>query len=316
MEDLTHLLVRRREHVALGLGDAMLHHSIRKGHLTRVVTGAFVESTVWRELAPIDKHRMRVLATAERLTSAPVFSHFAAAALWGIRILGQWPELVDVTLERTTGGRSDGGLRRHCTGLEATEIVELGGLLLTSPAQTVIDLARRLPFADGVVAADSALHRKREPFPLVTVDDLGRVLEATGRRRGWRKAQAAAAFATPLSDSPEETHSRVQIHLLGFPEPELQRSFPLPDGRAAEVDFYWQGYRHIGECDGRSKYTDPAFLRGRTPAQAVIEEKNRENALRPQVRQFSRWEPRELYPPRRLYDRLLRDGLPSLRPRP
>lgn len=310
------IVLRRREYPGSGLGDSGLYRARRSGQLIRVVTGAYAEAGAWSNLRPIEQHRLRVLATAERMKTQPVFSHFAAAALWGIKILGAWPGIVDVTVERALGGRSDGGLRRHCTGLEGVEVAMIDGLAVTSAARTVVDLARRMPFADGVVAMDSALHRKQKPTPLTTHEEIaGEVARAAGLR-GYQKAAAAAAFATSLSDSPEESHSRVQIHLLGFPAPQLQQSFPLPNGHFAEVDFFWEDFRHIGECDGRSKYTDPLFLRGRTAQQAVIDEKNRENQLRPQVLQFSRWEPVELYPPRRLYDRLVRDGLPTSRRRP
>src|SRR5690606_5774099 len=101
---------------------------LSSGSLVRVCAGAYADASVWSALDDVAKHRMRVLATAERLTTTPVFSHYAAAALWGIRILGKWPTLVDVTLERASGGRSDGGLRRRCTGLEDVEVVELDGL--------------------------------------------------------------------------------------------------------------------------------------------------------------------------------------------
>ena len=310
------ILVRRNEYPSNGFDDNDLHRAVSAGHLTRVVTGAYADARLWAELRPLEQHHIRVLATAERLKTPAVFSHHAAAALWGIRMLGAWPALVDVTLERASGGRSDGGLRRHCIGLEGVTTVTFEGLAVTSPAQTVVDLARRLPFADGVVAMDSALHRKRRPNPLTTIDEIWEVVGRAAGQRGYRRAHAAAAFATSLSDSPEESHSRVQLHLLGFPAPVLQHPFALRDGSVAEVDFFWPDFQHVGECDGRSKYTDPAFLRGRTAQQAVIEEKNRENEIRRQVKAFSRWEPRELYPPTRLYDRLVRDGLPVTRRRP
>lgn len=312
----TDMLIRRIDYPESGFNDSELYRATRSGRLTRVVTGAYVDAHSWAQLWPIDQHRIRVLATAERVKTPVVFSHYAAAALWGIRMLGSWPAVVDVTQERASGGRSDGGLRRHCTGFDSVDVVTIDGFAVTSAAQTVVDLARRLPFADGVVAMDSALHRKRKPYPLTSIDEINEVVARVEGRRGFRKARAAAAFATALSDSAEESHSRVQIHLLGFPPPILQQQFTLRNGDAAEVDFFWDEFQHIGECDGRSKYTDPAFLRGRTPQQAVIDEKNRENELRRLVRQFSRWEPRELYPPRQLYDRLIRDGLPSSKSRP
>lgn len=316
MQSEPDFLIRRRELEYLGSPDVGIRRALRRGSLVRVASGTYADALSWKGLDPIEKHRARVFATAGRLHSAPVFSHFAAAALWGIRILGQWPTLVDVTLEKTTGGRSDGALRRHCTGLNNLDVLEHDGLLVTSPAQTVVDLARMLPFADAVVAMDSALWRRRQPGPLTTQEDIARIVDAAAGQRGCRAAYASSLFATSLSDSPEESHSRVQLHFLGFPTPQLQRRFDLANGHYADADFFWEEFSHIGECDGRSKYRDPKLLKGRSGEDVLFAEKERENELRRQVRRFSRWEPRELYPPQRLYDRLVRDGLPSSKPRP
>ncbi len=310
------MLIRRRELEYLGNPDVGIRRALRRGTLVRVAAGTYVDAVAWQDLEPIEQHRTRVLAVAGRMSSEPVFSHFAAAALWGIRILGRWPELVDVTLERASGGRSDGALRRHCTELERVNVVEHRGLLVTSPAQTAVDLARVLPFTDAVACLDSALWRRRHPEPLTTLDEIVHIVDAAAGKRGYRAARAASGFATALSDSVEESHSRVQIHVLGFPAPVLQRIFDLAHGRYAEADFYWEGFDHIGECDGRSKYRDPALLRGKSSEDVFFAEKERENELRRHVRGFSRWEPRELYQPQLFYDRLVRDGLPSSKPRP
>lgn len=309
-------LIRRRDLEFLGYPDVGLRRALRRGELVRVAAGTYADASSWQELEPIERHKARVFATAGRLRSTPVFSHFAAAALWDIRILGQWPTLVDVTMERATGGRSDGALRRHCTGLDNVDVVEFDGLFVTSPEQTAVDLARILPFPDAVVVMDSALWRRRKPHPLTSQDDILRLVDAAAGRKGFRGARAASRFATSLSDSPEESHSRVHIMLLGFPSPLLQHCFDLAHGGRAEVDFYWEEFKHVGECDGRSKYRDPKILQGRSSDEVFFAEKGRENEIRSQVRQFSRWEPRELYPPQQLYDRLVRDGLPSSRPRP
>ena len=308
------LIIRRRDEVQIGTSDSALRRGLRTGSIVTVTAGVYADALWWQHLDGIERHRERVLATADRMPTSPVFSHFAAAALWGIRILGRWPELVDVTLDRATGGRSDGRIRRHCTGLEAVAVVHRGGLLVTTPAQTVADLARILPFTDAVAAIDSALHRRRRPRPLTTPDEVMRAVAAFEGGRGHRAAVAAARFSTPLSDSVKESQSRVLLH--GFPAPVLQQKFRLPTGRDAEVDFFWPDHSHIGECDGRSKYRDPALLNGRTPEEVYFDEKERENQLRRMVRGFSRWEPSELDTPRRLYDRLVRDGLPSSRRRP
>lgn len=305
------LLIRRQNIIDLGVDDRTLRRGVLSGRMVRVVPGAFVKADLWSELLPLERHRVKVLATARRMRSEVVFSHHAAAALWGIRMLRNWPRTVDVTLERATGGRSDGLLRRHCRGFEGIEVTRVNGLLVTTPAQTVVDLALRFPFPDAVVAMDSALHRKRSPEALATPNEvLQRVLASEGRR-GWRRALVAANFSTPLSDSPEESHSRVQLHLLGFPEPELQREFRDSQGFVAQTDFYWPEFDHVGESDGRSKYTDPALRNGRTAEEVMIAERNRENRLRRLVKGLSRWEPADLYPAAKLFRILTEAGLPS-----
>ena len=309
-------IIRRREQILLGTNDAALRKFTHDGGLVRIGHGSYARTSTWKKLDPQEQHRLKVLEAAERARGTVVYSHYAAAALWGIRILGTWPDRIDVTTDQATGGRSSGTVRRHTRSLTDVEIAELDGLLLTSPAQTAVDLARTMRFADGVVVMDSALRLGRKPAPLTTRDAIARVIEGVTGQSGYRRARAAAQFASGHSGSTAESHSRVLIHLLGFPQPVLQQLFILPSGRKAFPDFYWRDFDHAGECDGRSKYTDPQFLRGRTAEQAVIEEKNRENELRQVVGRLSRWEPRELYPPRKLYDRLTFDGLPSTKPRP
>lgn len=188
-------------------------------------------------------------------------------------------------------------------------------MLVTSPAQTVVDLACRATFADAVAAMDSALHRKRPDGPLTTKENLWSRVVATEGERGWRRAAAAAKFSTGLSDSVEESHSRVQIHLLGFPAPVLQLSFADHEGPIGETDFAWPEFEHVGEFDGASKYLEETFRNGRTVEQVVMQEKRRENRIRRQVRGFSRWDAKDLYPPTGLHRILSDAGLPSRAPR-
>jgi len=134
--------------------------------------------------------------------------------------------------------------------------------------------------------------------------------------RGCARAARAAGFATSLADSVRESQSRVLIGMLGFPAPELQARFVLSNGRDAFTDFFWRDHRHIGEFDGAGKYRDPQLLRGRTPEEVLLAEKDREDDLRRQVRAFSRWRLPALRSPRALYDILHGAGLPTTRPRP
>ncbi|HUG50856.1 MAG TPA: hypothetical protein VLZ78_07660, partial [Terrimesophilobacter sp.] len=95
----------------------------------------------------------------------------------------------------------------------------------------------------------------------------------------------------------------------GLPRPELQVPIVGDSGRVWIVDFWWPEFNLIGEFDGHRKYTDPEFLRGRTPEQAVIDEKDREDDLRAAHHGMSRWDWDIALSPIRLRDKLLRAGL-------
>ncbi|MHA7248085.1 hypothetical protein [Arthrobacter tecti] len=126
-----------------------------------------------------------------------------------------------------------------------------------------------------------------------------------------RGALRVLEFANGLALYPGESISRVNMHLLGFPAPELQHSFSDARGKLAEVDFWWKDYGLVGEFDGRTKYLKPEYLKGRTPSQVVIDEKNRENRLRALGLNVVRWEWPTAITPERLAEHLRNAGLPA-----
>ncbi|MDE0547273.1 hypothetical protein [Microbacterium sp. C7(2022)] len=252
---------------------------------------------------------------AARLAPGQVFSHLSAAALWGIHILGAWPDAVDVSVDRSRATRSGGAIRRHSRVIDGAAVQPWGTHAVTTPAQTALDLAACLPFVEGVAVADQVLWTRRRGGPLAHPADLAFLAESTAGR-GSGRARRVTAFARGGADSVRESQSRVVLATLGFPEPRLQQRFMLPNGRDAFSDFFWPEHSHIGEFDGLDKYRDPALLRGRTPEEALIAEKDREDELRRLVSRFSRWRTPMLTHPQRLYDTLTGAGLPSSRPRP
>lgn len=317
MHEINLRRITRAEALDQGFTDRQLAQLIRTGELHRVRPGEYALPTEWNTVERHRQHRELVLRTAERVAAPQVYSHHAAAALWGIRIRGDWPSKVDVLVDHARGGRSSGLLRRRALGFEGREIVELDGLLLTSPSQTVIDLARELPFIDAVVVADSALGTAFGRAPLTTRAELiGRLTDAKNRR-GMGRARAVVAEADGRAESPPETESRIATVLLGFPRPELQREFTTRTG-TRRVDLWWDEFAHAGECDGRAKYRDPRYLDGRDPADVFRAEKERDRALLalPTVRGITHWDPADLRPLSRFYDILRDAGLPSSLPRP
>jgi hypothetical protein len=230
-----------------------------------------------------------------------------------MRMLGAWPDRIDISGAGLGG--SSGQIRRHDRDPSMLAMIPWREHFVTTPAQTAVDLAASLPFTRGVAAADQALWARRPGGALTTAFELA---EAADRYRGRSHARVmrVAAFARSGADSVRESESRVLISLLGFPEPELQHRFVLRSGRTALSDFWWEAYSHVGEFDGVGKYVDPELLSGRTPEEALVDEKDRADELRREVRALSRWRTPALTRPRMLYDILTGDGLPSVRPRP
>jgi hypothetical protein len=124
-------------------------------------------------------------------------------------------------------------------------------LPVTTPARTVVDLARTGTFADGVVAADSALHQG-----LVAPLEL-RIVASECPARGSVQAVRVVEFASGLAESPLESLARVAFDDQGLPPPELQVSIFDDHGFVGRVDFCWKQYRTIAEVDGALKYADP-----------------------------------------------------------
>ena len=314
--DSTLAFIRRSDRPLDPIDDRRLRRAIDAGEWTRIVPGAFAPTADWNALSPLDRHRIFVEEALRRRESPAVISHCAAAALLGIDILGPWPRHMDVTTTWATGGRSSGATRRHALGLDDVERVPWGNHEITTPAQTALDLARTLPFTKAVTAVDQAIWADRPGGPLTTIEEILRRLGDSRPRRGDVKARRVIAFADPMAANVRESQSRVVVVQLGFPTPVVQARRVLRSGRLAIADLLFEDEDHWCEIDGRGKYLSPEFGAGRDAAHIVIDEKNRENEIRREVRGFSRWEATDADHPRRIWDILVGDGMRCSRPRP
>jgi hypothetical protein len=308
-------VIRRRDRIDR-IDDRKLRAALDAGRWTKITAGAFVRTTEWRALSPLERHRLRVLEVTRRMRARGIVSHFAAAAIWRIDVLGAWPTSVDITCAPARGGRSSGAIRRHPRALDHLQLAEFGGHLVTTPAQTALDLARVVPYVNGVAIVDQAIRAERTGGPLTTIPEMLALPDARLPHRGDARAMRAISFADPHAANVRESQSRVVIAHLGFPRPQLQERRVLRSGRLVFGDFYWLDHDHWGELDGEGKYRTPEFGAHRDAAEIAIDEKNRENEIRREVRGFARWEPSDADNPRQLYDILTSSGLPSALPRP
>jgi hypothetical protein len=193
-----------------------------------------------------------------------------AAWIWGLPQPRSTParvELVDPHRYRT--GR---GWRMTCAALPPEDVVRRGVYPVTSPARTVVDLARSRPEVDAVAAIDAALLRQ-----LVTAADLARVLAGQATVPGIPRAVRAVALADGRAESWLETRGRLAWRAAGLrpfvPQVELWTGseYVVADG--------WDDEAALAVMfDGRTKYEDGSY--GRTGAQEVWREKRAEDRLR------------------------------------
>jgi hypothetical protein len=286
-------LYLRADLMADGLTERELRALRRAGALDPVRPGAYVAAGEERAgLDPTLRHWYAVHAAVRRLGLGTVVSHTSAAVLHGLPLWfppGAPPGAVrvHVTRDRRSGARRSAHVDMHAASLRPDEVVAVDGVLTTSVARTLADIARTESFGVALVPADAALHRH-----LVVPADLVEALDRGGRRKGNSAARRVLGFADGRAESPGESRSRLAIHLAGLPEPELQHVVHIRDGRSCRVDFWWSD-GVVGEFDGRVKY-GRLLKPGQEPGDAVFAEKVREDALRAEGLRVVRWTWRDL----------------------
>ncbi|UOE43389.1 hypothetical protein [Agromyces larvae] len=264
------------------------------GTLHRLRRGVYVATQAWEQAKREQRHRMMLTAVAATRQVEPVYSHVSAAVIWGIPVVGPHLDRVHLHTAGRSVARTKNGIVWHHDALGSDDVIEIGGMLVTSYERTLVDLARTLPFASAVAAIDHGIRPRRSPDGLgVIVVHQERLLEAVaelGRARGVRPARASIGFADLRSGSPGESISRANMHLLRFPAPDLQVAFPRDGGGKDVTDFDWPDHGAFGEFDGFGKYIKAEFTDGRSIAEIVAEEKARENRIRKRRPFGARWD--------------------------
>jgi hypothetical protein len=251
-----------------------------RGVLRRVRGGVYVRAESVDGLVTEDMHliAMRALATGSK--RPVVFSHWSAAVVQELTIVGRHLGTVHTTvaepgqrfLERTSG---------HVFALQDDEVEEVNGLLVTTKGRTVVDIAASGTFEEGVVAADAAL-RSGLPREL-----LEQAVDLAGPRRAWRRIAEFVAFADGDSDSAGESVSRVTMHRMGL-RPQLQHRLFDARGLIGKADFWFPEFEVAAEFDGLIKFLDPRFA-PQGAGRKAYDEKVREDRGRRVTKGWARW---------------------------
>lgn len=244
-------IVTTRELIGGGLSDRRIRTLVRCGHLYKVGRGVYADGATARDTLklPDGRQLLGLAGAVAAVGPSAIVSHESAAYLHTIDLLARPDHAATLTYPPQRRGMARAGVQLHAATVPADQVTTVVGLRVTTPARTVVDLARTLEFRAGVVTADSALHRK-----LVTKPDLEAVLVACSRWRGARRAAEVIEFADGRAESPLESIARVAFRDCGLPPPELQVWLGGTTEPIGRVDFYWRKYRTIAEVDGALKY--------------------------------------------------------------
>jgi hypothetical protein len=259
--------------VAAGHSPGLIRQRVKTGRWIALRRGVLCDAALAER-----RNAAWLAAFAALLVMAPgaAISHESAATVHRLRGTAD-SNIVWLTRPRTSrhGRHKHPGIIERSASLPADHITRVQGLIVTTVARTVVDLARHQPFANAVTLADAALHARA-----TTPTELLAVHEFCADWPGAAGALRVIAFADGAAESPLESRSRIAFAKGGLPAPTLQAPIRLPDGGLALADFLWKDWRVIGEADGRLKYERPEDL---------WHEKLREDQLRDLGYEVVRW---------------------------
>lgn len=237
----------------VGLSPAKLRSLIRHGYLVQVRRGTFATrpAAAAAEGDPRRSHALQVAAVRVSLGRDAVGSHQSAALVHGFDLLTSPPPgLVTLTCRPPMRRRSrtTAGVLFRTAELPDGHVTKAYGTAVTTPARTVIDLARISPFMDSVVVADSALHAGK-----TTKEELANVCDYCARWPGIGQARRVVAFSNALAESVLESCARVTFDAFCLEPPEIQVTI-RGEGFVFRTDFCWERHKTIAETDGLAKY--------------------------------------------------------------
>jgi hypothetical protein len=283
--------LERHELLDLGYTDTTIRRSLRDGLLVRIRFGTYAHGPTWRAATPVERHRILARAVLGKLGRHVYASHHTAAALHGLDVWGV--DLTEVQVGRLDQrtDRLDAGVRFHRGRIEPEDLVEIDGVLVAPAVRAALETAHASSIESGAVTVTSVMRHHG-----ATRDEVDAALRSMMSWPGSIDASTATALADPRLESVGEVRSMCffRRHRIPMPEPQVE----IRDRRGrfvARSDFGWRRWRHVGEFDGLAKYgrLNPHAA---DPGRVLVEEKQREDAIRSLGHGVSRWTWQDLEP--------------------
>lgn len=331
---------RAREEVDSAAWIRQLSRDVSRGRAVRIRPGVYAPQPAWDEGRPRQRFLATVAAMAIARPAGPVFCREAALVLHDLPMVNIPQTIATRTVypgsarkrRPVLAGESDfSAFTEGChlwpsAWRERRETVDCvvesmlpDGTVLTAEALAcaVADTVPLLPMSDAVTVLDALLGGRRESsgsrqveerWSVEDLEDAASWCTSAGARQRYLMC---VGLASEHSESVAESWSKVRFHELGFAPPVQQEE--LLDAQGNEIargDFWWEGVRVLGECDGLKKYSGSSSYSGESTEDVVRQEREREDRIRAEGIIMVRWDWSDLKHPRRLAWKLDRAGVP------
>ena len=241
----------RLEALRAGLSAHDLRFMVADGALRQSVRGVYVPTTL------PDTLDVRAMSLAKVAAPHVVIVDRTAAWLWGVSAYTLTEESGAVPIDAfSLRGRNRvrrPGIIGGARDLRPSDWVETGGVRVTSPVRTALDLACSLGRLQAVATVDALMRAQG-----LAKEDLYAILPRFRGRRGVVQAREVAALVDPRAESHGESFTRVIVVDEGFPPPELQVWVYDEQGRPIfRLDHAYEALKIAVEYDGEQHHTSP-----------------------------------------------------------
>lgn len=236
----------------MGAPSYLARRRAQQGRLERLHRG------VYRVTGTPSSRQQRLLAAILASPNGAFASHRAAAESWELD--GVERGWLEISVERTHRLELQGVVVHRTKDLLSRHVTTRGGVPLTNPMRTLVDLGLVVPRWTVRRAMDDALARK-----LVSMAGLVRIWRDVARPGRNGSGVLRSLIEEHL---PSPTASVLERHMLrlhrkhGLPEPETEYTIYDEDGRfVGRVDFAHPADRIVIEVDGFATHGTPeAFI--------------------------------------------------------
>ncbi len=213
-----------------------------------------------RSASPASGISAQAAALELRMPSTAFFCGVTAALILGIPLPRRHEQPLPLHVGMPSPGRANraAGTVGHKFQISPEDIVDWGGLRVTSAARTWCDLAAVLDLEDLVAAGDYIIHYR---MPLASRAELEDAVTRHPGRRGRRRLREALALLDDHAESPRESVVRVTVVLAGIPGLVANHPIRVAEGRILRGDLCFPAHRVIFEYQGDYHRSEPGRWR-------------------------------------------------------